>query len=211
MRDRVLQAARYIPIERSGTTDDCGFSPFSDDTSTSRDIAFAKIRRPRRGNAHGGASAGRRAVTADDDDEDKLLRSVGLQNARSVLQARQRAEQALREAQSALRESNERLQLALAAGHLGDWTWDVATDEVSLSERAARIFGFPRERVVTWTALRELLHEDDRERARVAVEAALAQRADYDIEYRVRVAPGELRWVAATGAARTRRTARSPA
>ena len=27
-----------------GTTDDCGFSPFGDDTSTSRDTAFAKIR-----------------------------------------------------------------------------------------------------------------------------------------------------------------------
>ena len=44
MRDRVLEAARYIPVEQLGTTDDCGFSPFSDDTSTSRDTAFAKIR-----------------------------------------------------------------------------------------------------------------------------------------------------------------------
>lgn len=42
--DRVVEAAKYIPIERLGTTDDCGFSPFSDDTSTSRDTAFAKIR-----------------------------------------------------------------------------------------------------------------------------------------------------------------------
>jgi 5-methyltetrahydropteroyltriglutamate--homocysteine methyltransferase len=44
VRDRILQAADYIPIEQLGTTDDCGFSPFSDDTSTSRDTAFAKIR-----------------------------------------------------------------------------------------------------------------------------------------------------------------------
>jgi 5-methyltetrahydropteroyltriglutamate--homocysteine methyltransferase len=44
IRDRVLEAARYIPVEQLGTTDDCGFSPFSDDTSTSRDTAFAKIR-----------------------------------------------------------------------------------------------------------------------------------------------------------------------
>jgi 5-methyltetrahydropteroyltriglutamate--homocysteine methyltransferase len=42
--DRILQAADYIPVEQLGTTDDCGFSPFSDDTSTSRDTAFAKIR-----------------------------------------------------------------------------------------------------------------------------------------------------------------------
>jgi len=44
VRDRVLQALEYIPADQLGTTDDCGFSPFCDDTSTSRDTAFAKIR-----------------------------------------------------------------------------------------------------------------------------------------------------------------------
>ena len=44
VRDRVLQAAEYIPLDQLGTTDDCGFSPFCDDTSPSRDTAFAKIR-----------------------------------------------------------------------------------------------------------------------------------------------------------------------
>ena len=43
VRDRTLEAAEHIPVEQLGTTDDCGFSPFSDDTSTSRDTAFAKI------------------------------------------------------------------------------------------------------------------------------------------------------------------------
>ena len=49
VRDRMRQAAEYIPIDRLGTTDDCGFAPFADDTSTSRDIAFAKIRSRVRG------------------------------------------------------------------------------------------------------------------------------------------------------------------
>lgn len=44
VRDRVLEAAEFITPERLGTTDDCGFSPFGDDTSTARDTAFAKIR-----------------------------------------------------------------------------------------------------------------------------------------------------------------------
>ena len=44
VRDRVLEAARYIPVEQLGTTDDCGFAPFCDDISTTRDTAFAKIR-----------------------------------------------------------------------------------------------------------------------------------------------------------------------
>jgi 5-methyltetrahydropteroyltriglutamate--homocysteine methyltransferase len=44
VRDRVLEAARYIPVNQLGTTDDCGFSPFCDDVSTTRETAFAKIR-----------------------------------------------------------------------------------------------------------------------------------------------------------------------
>ena len=44
VRDRVLEAAKFIDPAHLGTTDDCGFSPFGDDTSTSRDTAFAKIK-----------------------------------------------------------------------------------------------------------------------------------------------------------------------
>ncbi len=44
VRDRILEAAKYIPLDQLGTTDDCGFSPFSDDRSTTRETAFAKIR-----------------------------------------------------------------------------------------------------------------------------------------------------------------------
>jgi len=44
VRDRVLEAAEYIPVGQLGTCDDCGFSPFCDDTTTSRETAFEKIR-----------------------------------------------------------------------------------------------------------------------------------------------------------------------
>ena len=44
VRDRVLEAAEYLDLDRLGTCDDCGFSPFGDDTSTAREIAFEKIR-----------------------------------------------------------------------------------------------------------------------------------------------------------------------
>ena len=44
VRDRVLEAAAFIGSDRLGTCDDCGFAPFGDDTSTSRETAFAKIR-----------------------------------------------------------------------------------------------------------------------------------------------------------------------
>jgi len=44
VRERVLEAASFLPVAQLGTTDDCGFAPFADDTSTARDIAFSKIR-----------------------------------------------------------------------------------------------------------------------------------------------------------------------
>ena len=60
VRDRTLEAAEHIPVEQLGTTDDCGFSPFSDDASTSRDTAFAKIRARVAGTALAAAVPGAR-------------------------------------------------------------------------------------------------------------------------------------------------------
>jgi 5-methyltetrahydropteroyltriglutamate--homocysteine methyltransferase len=51
VRDRVIEAAKYIPVDQLGTTDDCGFAPFSDDTSTTRETAFRKIEARVRGTA----------------------------------------------------------------------------------------------------------------------------------------------------------------
>ena len=58
VRDRVLEAAEFLPIGQLGTTDDCGFSPFADDVSTARDLAFAKIRARVEGTALAAAHLG---------------------------------------------------------------------------------------------------------------------------------------------------------
>lgn len=93
----------------------------------------------------------------------------------------------------------ETLGLALAAADLGTWEWDPATDVMSLSARAAEIYGVdptgPHRREV----LRGLLHPDDRDRARADAEQAVRDRADYDIEYRLMRPGGDLVWVAARG------------
>jgi methionine synthase II (cobalamin-independent) len=44
VKERILEAAEHIPLAQLGTTDDCGFAPFGDDTSTARETAFEKIR-----------------------------------------------------------------------------------------------------------------------------------------------------------------------
>lgn len=58
VRDRVLAAAEHVPVDQLGTTDDCGFSPFSDDAGTSRDVAFAKIAARVKGTALAAAQLG---------------------------------------------------------------------------------------------------------------------------------------------------------
>ncbi|HVE48473.1 MAG TPA: cobalamin-independent methionine synthase II family protein [Casimicrobiaceae bacterium] len=58
VRDRTLMAARHIPLDRLGTTDDCGFAPFCDDRSTSRETAFAKIASRVQGTAMAAATLG---------------------------------------------------------------------------------------------------------------------------------------------------------
>jgi PAS domain S-box-containing protein len=98
------------------------------------------------------------------------------------------------------REAAERMQLALSAGGLGDWSWEAATDLVTLGAEAARSFGLAPGTVITWKRLRELLHPEDRERARAAVEEALASGRDCDIEYRVLRGAGYA-WLAAKGRA----------
>ena len=44
IRETIMEAASVIPVDQLGTTDDCGFSPFADDVSTARDVAFEKIK-----------------------------------------------------------------------------------------------------------------------------------------------------------------------
>jgi 5-methyltetrahydropteroyltriglutamate--homocysteine methyltransferase len=55
VRDRIMEAAEFIPATQLGTCDDCGFSPFCDDTTTTRETAFAKIRARVEGTALAGA------------------------------------------------------------------------------------------------------------------------------------------------------------
>lgn len=100
-----------------------------------------------------------------------------------------------RQARRALDEATDRLKLALDAARLGDWSWDAKTDVVTMSENAANFFGIPPGPHITWTQMNGLLHEADRERARTAVETALANRGEYDVEYRVKHVDKSDGWV----------------
>jgi PAS domain S-box-containing protein len=105
-----------------------------------------------------------------------------------------------KKAEATLRESAERLQLALTASGLGDWTWDAASDCVTLSDRAAEIFGLPAGMRPTWAALQSVIHPEDVDGARQAFADAVQTGAPFLREYRVRrPSDGAETWVSAQG------------
>jgi PAS domain S-box-containing protein len=104
-----------------------------------------------------------------------------------------------RRAEYAMREASERLQLALAAGALGDWSWDASTDLVSFGHGGAEIFGLPARAQITWQEMQSNLLPEDAAAAAAAVERALAEHSDYNMEYRIRRPSGERCWIAARG------------
>jgi PAS domain S-box-containing protein len=104
-----------------------------------------------------------------------------------------------KQAEDARRQTAQRLQLALDAGQLGDWTWDAPTDTLSYGDRFAEIYGLPAGSSITWIELRECLHPEDRPRVQEARERALATRRNYDVEYRIVRPSGAERWVAVQG------------
>jgi PAS domain S-box-containing protein len=99
----------------------------------------------------------------------------------------------------ALRESANRLQVALAAGKLGDWLWDANNNMVTLGRRAAKLLGLDDETLLSWGALREHIVVDDRDRVSAAFLLAYKQRADYNVEFRIERPGGERRWLSVVG------------
>ncbi len=136
------------------------------------------------------------------EEEESALRSAALENARSIQVSRQRSERDLLVAQQALRDANERLEFALDAAHLGTWNWDAALDQLTLGPRAAQIVGLPADVPFTREQIRARLPAQDAERARRALDRALAEHTDYSVEYRVNRDDGSQCWIAASGRGR---------
>ena len=136
------------------------------------------------------------------DDEERLLRSTGLQTARSILAARQRAERELIAANEALIESNARLRLAMDSAQLGEWELDTASDRITLGPRAAQMYGLQQGISYARSQVRELSHPQDAAWVRQALEQSLAEHRNFNLEYRVLRRDGGVRWIASSGRGR---------
>ncbi len=102
-----------------------------------------------------------------------------------------------RRSQQALRASEHRMKLAAESAQLASWDWDLARDEVWIQDQG--IFGFPPDAPVDHATLAGSVHPDDRELRENAIQLALANGGNYASEFRVILADGSVRWIAARG------------
>lgn len=102
-------------------------------------------------------------------------------------------------AEKALQESQERLALVIQGSKDGIWDWNLITNEVYFSPRWKEMLGYREDELANQFAVwEELLHPDDRDRARSELEAYLhGRKPTYELEHRLRSKDGSYRWIVA--------------
>ncbi len=104
-------------------------------------------------------------------------------------------------AEAALRASEERLQLALTAGRMGSFDWDLATNAVIWSDTHYKLFGYTAgERFpIEYHHFADRVHPDDLQAVEQAIRTAMEQRTTYKCEHRLLLPDGIVRWILGTG------------
>jgi len=95
--------------------------------------------------------------------------------------------------------SDKRLNLAADSADLGLWEWDIACNEIWITDKGRCLFGFEGTEKLNFDRFRSRLHPEDRESVLEAVENSLRTGAEYRSEYRVVLPNGQVRWIAGRG------------
>jgi len=99
-------------------------------------------------------------------------------------------------AEETLKKSETRLAEAQKIAHLGNWDWDIVTNDIYWSDEIYRIFGLrPQEFGATYEAFLDMIHPEDREFVKRSVSEALSKNKHYSIDHRIVLPSGEVRIV----------------
>jgi PAS domain S-box-containing protein len=98
-----------------------------------------------------------------------------------------------------LRESEQRMNLAVDAADFGIWIRDLARNEIWASGKWREFFGFSPSEQLQFENVLQRLHTEDRDRAQQAMDLALESRGGYELEFRVCLPNGRVRWIASRG------------
>ncbi len=100
-----------------------------------------------------------------------------------------------------LRESEQRMTMAAEAANFGIWIRDLSRNEIWASKKWRELFGFaPLERL-DFDGFMRKLHPEDREAFRNVLDNAIADGTEYEMEYRVPLPGGGVRWLVSKGRA----------
>ncbi len=108
-------------------------------------------------------------------------------------------EQRLRESLAELERNEARLADAQRIAEVGDWAWEVPTDELRWSDGLYTIFGVPRDQPLGLEVFLAAVHPDDRSAVLAEIQRALTSGESYEIEHRVLWPSGEVRHVLGHG------------
>ncbi len=108
-----------------------------------------------------------------------------------------------RRADEILRDREERLQLAAESAGAGLWILDLPTGRFWTTEKARELFVFSPEQEVTLDSVLGIVHSEDRDLVRQAVDTAMRERREIRVEYRILRPDGSLRWISSRGRPRT--------
>jgi signal transduction histidine kinase len=105
----------------------------------------------------------------------------------------------LRRTKSDLRVSDERLGLAAGTIGLGFWIWDIAKDDVWMTDSGRKLFRWPNSGKVSFEFLVEAAHPEDRALFRRWIQRMLDGTGDFELEHRLATAGHPVQWVASRG------------
>ncbi|WP_138500794.1 ATP-binding protein [Nostoc sp. PA-18-2419] len=104
-----------------------------------------------------------------------------------------------KQAEESLRLSEQHLKLALKTGKLGSWQLDLKTNTLSSSDQCKANYGFLPDADFSHQVLIERIHPQDRGWVQEAIQQAIKQHSDYDVEYRTVWDDGSLHWAFVRG------------
>jgi len=95
--------------------------------------------------------------------------------------------------------AERQLLLATEGARIGVWSWDLGSNKMVWSEQCKRHLALPSGMEPSMDHFYSVIHPDDCDRVKQAIETSLKERRDYYEEYRIIYADGSMRWMAAPG------------
>jgi two-component system sensor kinase FixL len=128
-----------------------------------------------------------------------IVAAMGYELSYDFLRAAQLA-QRFQASEAALLDSEARINLVTNAANLGLWLWNIRDDELWVTAKWRRLFGFAESEPLKFGRLLQVVHPEDRERIQQLVQHMLEHGGgEYESEYRITRPDGSTRWIAGYG------------